>query len=50
MFGRGGGVEGPGEGASDEVDDAGDGEEKERTSATGLRLKRARRSLLTAIV
>lgn len=38
-FGRGGGVEGPGEG---EVDDA--GEEKERTFPTGLGLKRACRS------
>jgi len=31
------------------VDDAGDGEEKERTSATGLGLKRARRSLLAIV-
>jgi hypothetical protein len=40
-------VEGPGE-PSDEFDDA--GEEKERTSATGLGLKRARRSLLADMV
>jgi hypothetical protein len=44
-FGRGGGVDGPGDGASDEVDDAGD-DEMERTSATGLSLKRARRRSL----
>jgi hypothetical protein len=43
-FGRGGGVDGPGDGASEEVEDAGDG--MERTSATGFGLKRARRSLL----
>ena len=39
-------MEGPAE-ASDEVDDAGEG--MERTSATGLRLKRARRSLLVIV-
>jgi hypothetical protein len=37
-------VEGPGDGASDDVEEAGD--ENERTSATGSGLKRARRGLL----
>lgn len=37
-------MEGPGDGASDDVDEAGD--ENERTSATGFWLKRARRGLL----
>jgi len=44
MFGRGGGVDGPGDGASDEVEDAGDG--MERTSAMGFGLKRTRRGSL----
>jgi hypothetical protein len=37
--GRGGGVDGPGDGAREDVEDA--GEENERTSETGLSLKRA---------
>ena len=37
--GRGGGVDGPGDGAREDIEDA--GEEKERTSVTGSSLKRA---------
>jgi len=47
-LGRGGGVDGPGDAASEEVEDAGDG--MERTSATGFSLKWARRTLLAIMV
>jgi hypothetical protein len=47
-LGRGGGVGGPGDGASEEVEDVGDG--MERTSATGLSLKRARRRSLLLLL
>lgn len=43
MSGRGGGVDGPGDGLSEEVEEAGDG--MERTDATGSGLKWARRCL-----
>lgn len=48
-LGRGGGVDGPGDAATEEIEDAGE-DGMERTSATGLSLKWARRTLLGIMV